>query len=103
MYSELFPIGSVVLLKGGSKRLMIVGRVVSHDGGEEINDYIGCFYPQGVVDVDNLFFFNQDSIEAVFFIGFQDSEEIEFKKEVLSKLDEGKVVVENGQITVINE
>lgn len=103
MYRELLPIGSVVLLKGGSKRLMIVGRVVSRDGGEEISDYIGCFYPQGIVDTDNLFFFNHESIEAVFFIGFQDSEEIEFKNEVLGKLDEGKVVVQNGQITVVNE
>lgn len=103
MYRELLPIGSVVLLKGGTKRLMIVGRVVAREGEEQISDYVGCFYPQGIVDTENLFFFDHDAIEAVFFIGFQDSEELEFKDVVLSKLDEGKVVVQDGQITVVKE
>lgn len=100
MYKNLLPIGSIVLLKGGEKRLMICSRVVV--GGEEnqIYDYAGCYYPEGVVNSSQMFFFHQDAIEDVFFIGFQDREEILFKKNVLAVLDEGTVVVENNQIVV---
>lgn len=100
MYRELLPIGSVVLLKGGKKRLMICGRVVV--GGEDntIHDYVGCFYPEGVISSSELYFFEQDAIEDVFFIGFQDKEEIEFKRNVLSVLDTGKPIVENGKIVL---
>ena len=100
MYKELLPIGSVVLLKGGEKRLMICSRVIV--GGEEnkVYDYAGCYYPEGVIDSTQLFFFNQDAIEDVYFIGFQDREEIQFKKTVLAQLDEGTVAVEDGRIVL---
>lgn len=103
MYRELLPIGSVVLLKEGNKRLMITGRVVARNGGTEISDYVGCYYPQGIVNSNTLFFFDHEAIEAVFFIGFQDQEEIAFREQVLAPLDEGKVVIEDGKITVIKE
>ena len=45
MYKDLLPIGSVVLLKGGEKRLMVCGRVVCSGDSEEIHDYVGCYYP----------------------------------------------------------
>lgn len=37
MYRELLPIGSVGLLKGGTKRRMIVGRIVAREGEEQIS------------------------------------------------------------------
>ena len=40
MYKDLLPIGSVVLLKGGEKRLMICGRVVCREEGEQLS----CFF-----------------------------------------------------------
>ncbi|MDD3253305.1 MAG: DUF4176 domain-containing protein [Lachnospiraceae bacterium] len=100
MYKDLLPVGSVVQLKGGVKRLMVCGRVVA--GGEqgEIHDYVGCYYPEGIVDSSQLFFFEQDAIEDVFFIGFQDKEEINFKRSVLAQLDEGTLAVEDGQIVL---
>lgn len=100
MYKDLLPVGSVVRLKGGEKRLMVCGRVIA--GGEEngIHDYVGCYYPEGIVDSSKLFFFEQDAVDAVYFIGFQDTEEINFKRNVLSKLDEGDVALENGQIVL---
>lgn len=100
MYKELLPIGSVVLLKGGEKRLMICSRVIIGGEKSEIYDYAGCYYPEGIIDSTQLFFFNQDAIADVHFIGFQDREEIQFKKMVLAELDEGKLEVENGQIVL---
>ncbi len=100
MYKNLLPVGSVVQLKGGEKRLMVCGRVVC--GGEDnaIHDYVGCYYPEGVVNSTELFFFSQDAVENIFFIGFQDKEEIDFRAKVLSRLDEGKLAVKDGQIVL---
>lgn len=101
MYRNLLPIGSIVLLKEVQKRIMIVGRVVTRTGEDRINDYVGCLYPEGIIDPNNMFFFNHEMIEKVYFIGFQDAEELEFRENVFGRLDDGKVVVENGQIMLI--
>lgn len=95
MYSELLPIGSIVLLKGGNKRLMICGRIQTRKGENVIYDYCGCYYPEGI-DPSNMFFFNRDAIETLFFVGFQDIEELELRENVFSKLGELEVV--DGQI-----
>ena len=39
MYKNLLPIGSVVLLKGGEKRLMICGRIQTRAGSDKVYDY----------------------------------------------------------------
>lgn len=48
MYKNMLPIGSVVLLKGGQKRVMIIGRVQARAGEDKIYDYsacsFGCFF-----------------------------------------------------------
>jgi len=61
-----------------------------------IYDYSGCFFPEGIMDSKGMFFFNRDAIEMVFFIGFQDREELEFRSEVLGKL--GELEIRDGQI-----
>jgi len=96
MYKDLLPIGSVVLLKGGEKRIMICGRIQSKEGENNIYDYSACYYPQGIVGSDEMFFFNRDAISDVFFIGFQDKEEITFRHEVLDKL--GELEIKDGAI-----
>lgn len=77
MYENMLPIGSVVLLEGGQRRLMVVGRIHKMRDDDTIYDYIGCPYPEGVVG-DSYAFFNRDDIERVYFIGFQDSESLEY-------------------------
>lgn len=84
---NLLPIGSVVLLKGSTRRVMITGRVQRQEGTEKIWDYCACLYPVGIIDPRQMFLFNHEQIEAVFFIGFQDKEELDYKKEVLSKYE----------------
>ena len=39
---SILPLGSVVMLKGGEKRIMIYGRVQIQQGSDKIWDYIGC-------------------------------------------------------------
>lgn len=94
MKENFLPIGSVVRLKGGEKKLMICGRIACKSGSDEIYDYVGCRVPEGVVGTDMLFF-NKENIEEYFFIGFQDKEELQFE-EMLDELGELEVV--DGQI-----
>ena len=96
MYKNMLPIGSVVLLKGGDKRIMICGRIQSKAGENVIYDYSACYFPEGILGSDNMFFFNRDAIERVDFIGCQDREELEFRETVLDKLGELEIV--DGQI-----
>ena len=100
MYQDLLPVGSVVLLKNGEKRLMVCGRVVAGGEEDEIYDYVGCFFPEGVISSSELFFFNHEDVESIFFIGLQDEEEIAFRTEVLSELDDKKLSVVDGEIVV---
>ncbi|HJA25933.1 MAG TPA: DUF4176 domain-containing protein [Candidatus Fournierella merdigallinarum] len=96
MYKNLLPIGSVVLLKGGNKRVMICGRIQARADCDTVYDYSACYYPEGIVDPSEMFFFNRDAIEAVFFIGFQDKEELDFRAAVLDRL--GELEVRDGRI-----
>lgn len=96
MYKNLLPIGSIVLLKGGEKRIMICGRIQSKDGENTIYDYSACYYPEGIIDPNSMFFFNRDAIDTVFFIGFQDKEELAFRQNVLDEL--GELEIKDGKI-----
>lgn len=81
--NKYLPIGSIVLLKGGTKRIMIYGRHQKEVKSDQTWDYIACLYPEGNLNEEYMYLFNHDQIEKVFFIGFQDEEEIEFVKEAL--------------------
>lgn len=73
---KLLPLGSVVYLKGGTVKLMIVGRgAVFHQGTKEVySDYVAVMYPRGI-NPEDAAFFNHDTIEKVVFRGFEDEEE----------------------------
>ena len=71
---SLLPVGSVVILKGGEKRLMVCGvRQTNNDDGKEY-DYIGVLYPEGFIGDDYRYLFNEEDIQEVFFRGFEDEE-----------------------------
>lgn len=95
MDKHFLPVGSVVMLKGGNKRVLITGRVVAPNTTNEIFDYSGCPFPEGVTSIEQFYCFNRDQIERIYFIGFQDPEELRLQ-EYLSQL--GELVVENGEI-----
>ena len=74
------PIGSVVLLKGATKRIMICGRLQENTKDHKYYDYCACLYPEGVLDPDELYLFQEEDIDKVFFIGMQDAEEFAFRE-----------------------
>ena len=77
------PIGSVVQLVGGEKRVMIYGRRQRQTDSEVLWDYIGCLYPEGNLSEEYMFLFNNDQIETVYFLGFQDQEEFAFQQRLI--------------------
>lgn len=77
---KYLPIGSIVLLKGGQKKLMIYGRKQIDRGTKKEWDYVACIYPEGNVDLNHNYLFNHEQIDTIFFTGFQDAEELEFNK-----------------------
>jgi len=88
---KYLPIGSVVLLKSGSKRIMIYGRKQLQVGKqiEKIEwDYIGCLYPEGNINEEYMYLFNHEQIDKVFFMGYQDEEEYDFLKKLLPASEE---------------
>lgn len=91
------PIGSVVLLNGATKRVMIYGRKVKAKDEDVVYDYLGCLYPEGALGSDEVLMFNHENIKIVYFIGFQDLEEIIFRGE-MSKADaEAESEAENSK------
>ena len=82
-YPKYLPLGSVVLLKGGYKKVMIMGFApVNMANKEETYDYIGCLYPEGVLKTDVNIVFNHDNIQQIFAIGLRDEEQKEFMKNI---------------------
>jgi hypothetical protein len=77
---ELLPIGSVVLMQGGSKRIMITGvkQTDAADKKKTEYDYIGVMYPEGYIGVQYQFLFNHGDVTEVFFRGFEDKERDDF-------------------------
>lgn len=74
---ELLPIGSVVLLEGGEKKLMIFG--VKQTANDEEYDYIGVIYPEGNLGDDaGQFFFQHKDIKEIVFRGYEDEERENF-------------------------
>ena len=93
---EFLPIGSVVLLEGGNKRIMICGRIQAQAGSDIIYDYSARYYPEGIVDPKSMFFFNRDAIETVYFRGYEDQDELDYRHDVLDQL--GELEIRDGMI-----
>ena len=72
---DYLPLGSIVYLNGGIKKLMIVARAImaSNNGKQYFFDYGGVLYPEGVTG-DQMAYFNHGDISTVFFRGCDDGE-----------------------------
>lgn len=81
---RFLPIGTVVLLKGGKRELMIVSYCVMPNGDvydkngkvndfnkDQVFDYGACFYPDGMVQSDQIFAFNHDQIARICYKGYE--------------------------------
>lgn len=71
--SKILPLGSVVYLKEGNKKVLIIARglVAKNGEGHIYFDYGGVPYPEGLMD-DKMAYFQHDGISKVVFEGYSD-------------------------------
>lgn len=73
-YEGLLPIGSVVMLDGGTHRVMVTGyaqRKVS-DPEHKLFDYAGCLHPEGMISADQTILFNHSAVRTIYALGYTD-------------------------------
>ncbi len=77
---EILPVGSVVLLKNSTKKLMIMGVLQAKpDHLDQVYDYCGCLYPEGYMSADRIYLFNEDQIETLYYPGYHNEEQDAFE------------------------
>jgi len=99
----MLPIGSIVYLREGTSKLMILNRgpILPSEETEVEGiwyDYSGCFYPQGL-NPTNVFYFNEENIDEVVFEGFKDEEEERFRKIFRDWKEENEANIKKGTVT----
>ena len=67
---------------------MICGRIQRKVGEDRLYDYCACYYPEGILNPRDLFLFNNEDIDRVYFLGLQDEEEFRFRGFIEEKLKE---------------
>ncbi len=83
MKEKFLPVGSIVLLKGATKRVMVAGYLaIDNQNRDIVYDYSGCMYPEGFLGSDQTLLFNHDQIDKIYFDGFQDEEQDSFLKKL---------------------
>ncbi len=106
---KFLPIGTVVLLKGGKKELMITGYCIFptgelYENGKKIDstgkmyDYCACTYPEGIIRQDQIIGFNHDQIEKICYQGYKTTEHDGFNHMLKLSIDEMK-----REVTEINK
>ena len=87
-YGKYLPIGTVVILKEGKKRLMITGfcPTADSDGEKKIFDYCGVIFPEGMITTKSMLLFNHNQIKKIFHMGLYNDEEAMELKQRLKKL-----------------
>lgn len=97
---KFLPLGTVVLLKGATKRIMITGFAsMSPETGETIFDYSGCTYPEGFLNYNEVCVFNNEQIDKIIAMGYSDEEEVKFKKELIAQLNQISVPKDSNKET----
>ena len=105
---RFLPVGTVVLLKGGTKELMITGYCIMPQGeaynkGNKVDvkgkmfDYGACFYPEGIITTDQLFVFNHDQIEKICYKGYETDTQKEISRVLNLGIEKMKESMEEGQ------
>lgn len=95
MKEERFlPIGSVVIVKGSVKKVLIIARAVfaQTEDGEKYFDYGACTYPEGVLG-ENMLYFQHENIAEVIYKGYADEDD----KRMLENIESGLKKLESDK------
>ena len=83
--NELFPVGSVVLLKDAEKELMIIGILQVNES--EKYDYMAVLYPEGYINQEYVYLFNHEDVAELKYIGYMSSEYQIFRSQLISAVE----------------
>ena len=74
--TKYLPLGSIVLLKGGVQKMIIISRAINvrNSGKTFFFDYGAVPYPEGLIS-DKMAYLNHDSISKVVFEGYHDEDD----------------------------
>ena len=108
--NKFLPIGTVVLLKGGKRELMITSYCIMPNGDVydkngkvdvtgQIFDYGACFYPEGMITSDQLFAFNHEQIENVCYMGYKTDQQSDISEMLKRGLEEMNKAKETQETT----
>ncbi len=88
MFEKTLPIGSVVLCKGGDKKIMVVGyyQYMGEDR-TKVYDYVGVPFPEGYLSREQMALFDHDRIEHIYSLGFQDEQRFEFEEKLKKAIE----------------
>ena len=78
----MLPLGSVVYLKAGTAKTMIINRGIffEDNGNTKMFEYEGCLYPNGS-SLKDRYYFNEEDIDEIIFRGYEDKMEERFQLE----------------------
>lgn len=79
MDKQLLPIGSVVQLANSTARVMVGGYLAAGPAKPGyVWDYSGFRFPLGYVDDNEVYCFDDEQIELILAMGYQDHEQLSF-------------------------
>jgi hypothetical protein len=73
--TNLLPLGSIVLLQNGEKKIMIYGRKQIEAKTQKVYDYVACLNPEGNINEEYCYLFNHEDIKEIIFRGYSDVDE----------------------------
>lgn len=100
--TKLLPLGSVIVLKGSTKKMLIIARVIVAPVKGNIYrfDYGACLYPEGMVG-DSLIYFNDEDIFKVVQEGYSDEDNDLMLENIAAVIDQTEIP--KGNVAELNE
>ena len=109
MKERFLPIGTIVILKDDSEKIMITSYCIFPKGKTVIKgkeetakrmfEYGGCIYPEGVEDTDVVLVFDHKDIEKVVHLGYCNDAQKKLSSLLNQHYDQVKADYESGKLT----
>ena len=104
MKEKYLPIGTVVLLKEATKKLMITGYCSARpEEADKVYDYVGLLFPEGNLAGDDVALFNHDQIGIIVYMGLVDDEFKQLEKKIKSVFSNDNVGLTMLDTNKVNE
>lgn len=98
MKEKFLPIGSVVMLNGGTKPIMIISYCIfpknTEKNEKKMFEYGGCTYPEGLVDSNLILAFDHSQIAEIIYTGYETEEQTNLSNGLINAYDKYKAQFE---------